>query len=82
MFSGSVQVLDSNNTFEDCCCIGIFGGDGYDTRTIDQVDSFHQGNVLPDLGLSRNRGDGTDLLLLDGVDDTGFTDVGVSDESD
>jgi hypothetical protein len=37
---------------------------------------------LPDLGLSGNRSDGTDLLLLDGVDDTGFTDVGVSDETD
>jgi hypothetical protein len=37
---------------------------------------------LPDFGLSRNRGDGTDFLLLDGVDDTGFTDVGVTDETD
>ena len=81
MFSGRIQIFDSNNPFEDGGCIGIFGGDGYDTWTIDQVDSLHQRNVLPDLGFSRDRSDGTDFLLLNGVDNARFTNVGVTDES-
>jgi hypothetical protein len=37
---------------------------------------------LPDLGLSGNRGYCADLLLLEGIDDAAFTDVGVSNQTD
>jgi hypothetical protein len=36
---------------------------------------------LPDFGFSRDRRDRADLLLLESVDDTGFTDIGVAYES-
>lgn len=82
MFGGCFQVFDSDNSLEHSVGIGIFGGKGYNTRTIDQVDSLHQGNVLPDFRLSWDRGDSADLFLFDRIDDARFTDIGVSDETD
>lgn len=82
MFCGCFQIFHSDDSLENGVGVGIFSRKGYDTRTIDQVDSLHQGNVLPDFCLSWNRSDRAHLLLLDGVDDARLADVGVSDETD
>ena len=54
----------------------------HNARTIDQIDSFHQSDVLPHLGFAGDRGDGADFLLAEGVDDGRFAGVGVADEPD
>ena len=82
MFSGRRKVLNSNNTLQHGVGVRVLGGHGDDTWAIDQVDSLHQSDVLPDFRLSRNRSDRADLLLLERVDDTRFTNIWVSDESD
>lgn len=52
-----------------------------DTGTVDQVDSFHQGDVLPDFGLARDRCDIAYFLGFEHVDDGGFTNVGIADKA-
>lgn len=53
-----------------------------DTRTIDEVDTLHQRNVLPNLSLTRNGRDRAHLLFTEGVDDGGLSGVGITDEAD
>lgn len=61
-------------------CVGHAGR--YTTRTIDEVDAFHECDVLPHLGLTRDRRNCADLLVAKGVDDGGFAGVRVADETD
>src|SRR5690606_14210061 len=76
------DVFDTHYTTEEdvCLSVGLRGRD--DTGAINQEDSSHERDVLPDLSLSRNRSDSADLLGAEGVDDGGFAGVGVSDQSD
>ncbi len=82
MFRRSHQVFYSNDAFENGIGIGILCRDGYDTRTIDEIDPFHQGNILPDFGFSRNRCNVANLLLFESVDDATFPNVWISNETD
>lgn len=75
-------MLDTNNSLEDLVRFGVFGGRGNNSGTIDEVNPSHEGDVLPTFGLSSDRSSLADGLLLKSVDDTRFTDIGVSDESD
>lgn len=75
-------MLDSNDTLENFLRFRIPRRRRYDTRTIDEVNPSHQGDVLPNFGFSWNRCGFANCLLLESVDDRRFTDVGVSDESD
>jgi hypothetical protein len=52
------------------------------TRTVDEVNALHECDVLPHLGLTRDRRNCADLLIAKGVDDGGFAGVRVADESD
>jgi hypothetical protein len=52
------------------------------TRAIDEVDTLHQSDILPHLGLTRDRSDGADLLLAKSVDDGGLSSVGISNQAD
>lgn len=55
---------------------------GHHTRAIDQVDAFHERDVLPYFCFARDGGDGADFLLTEGIDDRGLASVGVADEAD
>ena len=52
------------------------------TRTVDEVDALHECDVLPHLGLTRDRRNCADLLVAKGVDDGGFAGVRVANETD
>ena len=76
------EMLDSDDSLEHLLGLGVASGRGNNSRAIDEVDAAHQGDVLPDFGLS---GDGSSLangLLLQRVDDGGLANVGVSNETD
>lgn len=51
------------------------------SRAINQVYTFHQGDILPNLGLSRNWCHGTYPLLAKGVDDRRLSSVGIANEA-
>ena len=55
VLGGGGEVLDSNDSLEDGSGVGILGGDGNDSRAIDEVDSSHEGDVLPDLRSKKSR---------------------------
>ena len=75
-------MLYSNDSLKDLLRLGLSSRRRDDSRTIDEINSTHQRDVLPDLRLSWNRRSLAHRLLLERVDDGGFADVGVSDESD
>lgn len=80
-----LRVLDVLNT-DDATQENVLFSVGHvwwdDTRTVNEVNALHQGDVLPDLGLSGNRCNSADLLLTKSVDDGRLASVGVSDETD
>lgn len=76
------KVLDSNDTLENLLRFSVTCRRGNDTGAIDEVDSSHEGDVLPNFGLSGDRSGLANGFLLKSVDDRGFADVGVADESD
>jgi hypothetical protein len=43
------EVLDSDDTLKDSSGVGVLGRDGDDPGAVDEVDSSHEGDVLPDL---------------------------------
>jgi len=49
VLGGGGEVLDSNDSLEDGSGVGILGRDRDDSGAIDEVDSSHEGDVLPDL---------------------------------
>lgn len=51
------------------------------TWAIDQINALCEGDVLPHLGLTWDRGHLTALLLHQSIDHARFTDVGVADEA-
>ena len=50
--------------------------------TVDEEDAPHQGNVLPDFGLTCDRSDFTHFFGTQSVDDGRLPDIGVADEAD
>lgn len=76
------EVLDANDSLEDLLRLRVARRRRDDSGAVDEVDSAHEGDVLPNFGLS---GDGSRLadgLLLERVDDGRLADVGVADEAD
>ena len=59
-------------------CVGHAGR--HATRTINEIDALHECDVLPHLGLTRDRSHSADLLLPKSVDDRRFTSVRVSNQ--
>ena len=53
-----------------------------DAGAVDEVDAFHESDVLPDFRLAGDGGGGADAFLAEGVDDGRLADVGVADEAD
>lgn len=51
------------------------------TGTVDQIDAPHEGDVLPDFGLPRDRGHFADDFGLQGVNDGGLSGVWIADET-
>ena len=79
---GVGDVLDAHNTAEENVLLGVFGGGGDDAGAVDEEDALHQGDVLPDLGLTWDGRDLAHLLLPQGIDDGRLAGVGVADEAD
>ena len=79
---GGREVLDTHDTLEDLLALRVAGGRGHDSGAVDEVDAAHEGDVLPDLGLSGDRGRLAHGLLLERVDDGRLADVRVPDEAD
>ena len=77
-----LDVLDTDDALKENILWSIGRGWWDDTRAIDEVDALHEGDILPDLGLSRNWGNCADLLVAECVDDGGFPGVWISDEAD
>ena len=77
-----LNVFGANNTTKENVfwCVGHAGR--HTTGAIDEVDALHECDVLPHLGLTRDRRNCADLLVPKGVDDGGFARVGVADETD
>ena len=75
-------MLDSNDTLEYLLRFSVFATGWDDTRAINEVDTLHESNVLPDFRLSRDRSDFADLLRLDSIDNTALADVGIANETD
>lgn len=79
---GVFDVFHTDDTAKQDVFFGVVLAGRDNTGTVDQVDSSHQGDVLPDLGFSGNRGHGADLLLAQSVDNGRFACVGVSNKPD
>lgn len=79
---GGREMLDPDDSLENLLALRVACRGGDDSRAVDEVDAAHEGDVLPHLGLSRDRGSLADGLLLERVDDGRLADVGVSYESD
>ena len=77
-----LNVFGANNTTKENVfwCVGHTGR--HATRAIDEVDALHECDILPHLGLTRDRRNCADLLVAKGVDDGGFAGVRVADETD
>ena len=56
--------------------------DRHNARTVNQVDTAHQRDVLPHLGLARNRRHIAHLLFLERIDDGAFADIRVANKPD
>jgi hypothetical protein len=78
---GSLDIFDTHRALQDNVCFTIIDVGWNDTRTINEIDTLHQGDVLPNLGLTRDGGNRADLFGLECVDDGRFTSVGVSNET-
>lgn len=52
------------------------------TRAVDKVNSFGQGDVLPDFGFTWNGCSSADFLFFQRVDNAGFSYVWISDKTD
>lgn len=76
-----VNVLHSADSTEKNILLGVVGIGRDHTGTIDKIDSLHQGNVLPHLGLTRNGSDRAHLLVTESVDDRRLARVGVADQA-
>lgn len=77
---GVLEFLCSHNSFKHDIGLSIIRV-VHDTGTIDEVNSLGESDVLPNLGLSGNRSNLTDVLLSEGVDHGTLSNIGVSDET-
>jgi hypothetical protein len=77
-----LNILNPANATKKNVLLGVILVWRNDSRAIDEVDPLHQGDVLPHLGLTRDRSHSADLLLPKSVDDGRLAGVGVSDKTD
>lgn len=75
-------MLNTDDTLEYLLRFSVFAARRHDTRAVDEVDSLHEGNVLPDFGLPRDRSDLADFLALYCVDDTALANIRIADKTD
>lgn len=80
MFGWGGEGFYAHDAFEDGGGLGVFGRCGNDTGAVDEIDAFGEGDVLPDLGFSRDGRNGTDFAAFERVDNAAFSNVGIPDE--
>lgn len=69
-------------TLEDNISFRIFRIGWHNTGTIDEVDTLHKSDILPDLGFTRDGSNIAHLFSLKSVDDGRLASVGISDKTD
>lgn len=77
-----LDVLDSYHAAEKNVLGSVCAAGRHNTWTIDEVDAFHESDVLPYFGFPRNWGYCADFLFTEGVDNGGLPGVWVSDKAD
>ena len=77
---GVGNLLGAHNTFEYLFCVRLMLI-VHNTRAVDEINTLRQRDVLPRLGLARDRCDPAACLLHERVDDGALADVGVPDET-
>ena len=81
VISRFIDSLSSNTTFQDTINIIFSFSRMHSTRAINQINSFSQCNVLPNLGFSRNWCSSTDFLFFKWINDTWFSDIWITDKT-
>lgn len=76
------HVLNTDDTSEENVGFCVLGIRWDNARAVDQEDTAHKSDILPDLCFARNRCDGAHFLLTQSVDDRGFSRVGVPYQAD
>lgn len=76
------DVLDPHYASEKDVAVAIAATGRDHAGAVDQVNAFHEGDVLPYFRFAGYGSHGADLFLAQGVDDGGFARVGVADEAD
>jgi hypothetical protein len=77
-----IKSFGSDNSLQNSVKIAIIFTSINDSWTIDKINSSCEGDVLPNFSFSRNWSSLARFASFQGVDDGGFSDVGISDESD
>lgn len=75
------DVFSTYRTLEDNISFRIFRIGWHNTRTINEIDTLHKSDVLPDFGFTRNRSNIAHLLSLQSVDDGRLASVGISNKT-
>ena len=63
-----LYIFDADDAAQEDVLRGVGGGGGHDAGTVDEVDAFHEGDVLPYFCFAGDGGDGADFFLAEGVD--------------
>lgn len=79
---GILDVLDSHHAPEQDVFGAVCDTRRHDSRTIYQIDSLHERDVLPYFSFAGYGRGGADFLFAECVDDAGFAGVRVADEAD
>lgn len=77
-----LDVLNAHDASEEDIFFAVALAWRDDAGAVDEVDAFHERDVLPHLGLPGDGRHGADALFAERVDDGGFAGVRVSDEPD
>ena len=76
-----LHILNPNNSSQKNVLRRICYRGRYDSRAVDEINPFHQSDILPYFRLSGDRCCGADFFLSEGVDYAALAGVGVADEA-
>lgn len=82
VISWLINFFSSNATLQNAINVVLTLSWMYSTRTINQINSFTQCNILPNFSFSWNWSSSTNFLFFKWVDNTWLSDVWISDKTD
>ena len=77
-----LDIFHPHDAAEENIGVAIVSAGGHDAWAVDQVNAFHEGDILPYFRFAGDGSYGADFFLAQGVDDGRFAGVGVADEAD